>query len=556
MPKDALTIYRAAQELDILIGGKIDKVNMPDKDTLILLVHTRNGNHRLLISCNPSLPRIHITKRKYDNPDVASGTLMFFRKRLCGAVISDVIKSRDERIVTLALSARDELLRPVSYSLVSELTGKCANTILVENGIIINCLRRVTSEAPGKRAVLIGLKYTPPTPTGRISVFNSNELISAATAFTELNAANAINKTVSGLSPTTVKEVFANISQPDASNDASTINNFIKNASKLYTDDLSPVVTFDNDGKPLDYFIKPYVSDETVKRVSFATLNEAMDAYYSALFDVAELTAYSKPLRAAVKTATTKNTKRLAEAEQKINDGNNAESDKILGDLITANIYRIRRGDTSVTVENWYNDNALVTIKLDVTKTPSQNAAAYYKTYNKKKKAVIYAETAKASALDALDRLSRISSELFLCTTKRELDEVRDELVSLGLIKPQNRRLKKKEPPSEPMSYDIDGTILLVGKNNSQNDRITRSASRTDTWLHVKDAHGSHAVLKTPTPTDEQIIKAAEKAAYYSQARDADKVAVDYTKIKNVFLRGGGKAEYKEYRTVIVTPKK
>ena len=162
MPKDALTIYRAAQELDALVGGKIDKVNMPDRDTMILLVHTRSGNKRLLLSCNPSLPRAHITERKYVNPDVASGMLMYFRKRLVGAGIAEVIKDRAERVVAFRLAARDELLRPVEYVLYAELTGKCANIVFVENGVVGNALRRVTAEAPGKRAVLPGLEYAPP----------------------------------------------------------------------------------------------------------------------------------------------------------------------------------------------------------------------------------------------------------------------------------------------------------------------------------------------------------------------------------------------------------
>lgn len=556
MPKDALTIYRAAEELGFTVGGKIDKVNMPDRDTLILLVHTKSGNRRLLLSCNPSLPRVHITERKYVNPDVASGTLMFFRKRLVGAVITEIKTDKCERMVSFELSARDELLRPVAYTLIAELTGKCANIVFVENGIIGNCLRKVTAEAPGKRAVLIGLKYAPPTATGRVGIFDRERFSSAVAEFSALKAHAAVDKVVSGLSQTTVAELFFRMNADDAPNEKAVIDRFISEAEKLYAAPLAPTVTFDSDGKPLDYFTEPYVTCGGAEVKRYETLNAAMDAYYSALFDAAEIAAYSKPLRAAVKTAVSKNKKRLTEAENKIAEGENADADRILGELITSNIYRINRGDTCVTVENWYDGNKPVTIPLDPSKSPSQNAAVHFKAYNKKKKAVVYALAAKDAALDALDKLDGISAELLLCTERRELDEVRDELVALGLIKPQNRRLKKKDPPSKPLCFTIDGATLLVGKNNSQNDRITRDAAKTDTWLHVKDAHGSHAVLKTPSPTDSQILRAAEIAAFYSQARGADKVAVDYTRIKHVYLRGGGKAEYKEYKTIIVTPTK
>ena len=224
--------------------------------------------------------------------------------------------------------------------------------------------------------------------------------------------------------------------------------------------------------------------------------------------------------------------------------------------MITANIYKIKRGDVAVEVDNYFDENGgTVTLKLDPMKNAQQNAAAYYKSYSKKKKAAVYAQDALDKAKAALDRLDGISLELELCTEKRELDEVREELVALGLIKPVSRRTKAKPVPSEPYAFDIDGVTLLIGKNSAQNDRITRGAQRTDTWLHVKDAHGCHAVLKTPRPTDEQLVRAAEKAAYYSQARAADKVTVDYTLIKHVYPHGGGRVDYKEYKSLVVTPK-
>ena len=155
MPKDALTIYRAACELDFLVGGKVDKVNMPNADTLILLFHTSVGNHRLLLSCNPSLPRVHVTRAQYKNPETATGTLMYFRKRLAGAILVGIEKDKCERMITFKFSALDELRERVEYSLIAELTGKCTNIVFVESdGAIGNCLRRISSEAPGKRAVL------------------------------------------------------------------------------------------------------------------------------------------------------------------------------------------------------------------------------------------------------------------------------------------------------------------------------------------------------------------------------------------------------------------
>lgn len=558
MPKDALTIYRAAEELDMLVGGRIDKVGMPNSDTLVLLFHTqKNGNHRLLLSCNPSLPRAHITTLNYKNPEAATGTLMYFRKRLTGAVLTGIVRDKTERMISFEFSALDELRERVCYSLKAELTGKCANIVFVEqNGVIGNALRKISAEVEGKRAVLNGMTYAPPNPTGRVGVFDANELIARTTEMTGVCARVAVNKCVAGLAVNTVDELFYKLEISDDVPPApDVIKRFIAAAQELYTCPLTPTVTF-RDGKPVDYFIVPYATAGGDAK-TYSTMNEAMDAYYSALFGTAELTAYGKPLRAAVKTAVAKNKKRLADASEKLYESEHADEERIIGDLITANIYRIKRGDAFVTVDNFYApEGGQITVELDVTKNAQQNAAAHYKAYNKKKKAAVYARDAAEKAEDALYTLERISAELDLCTDKRELDEIKTELVSLGLIKPDNRRKKEKPIPSEPYKFDIDGAVLLVGKNHAQNDRITKSAARTDTWLHVKDAHGSHAVLKTPSPTDAQIRKAAQKAAYYSQSRAGENVAVDYTLIKYVFTHGGGRVDYKEYKTVYVTPEK
>lgn len=556
MPKDALTIYRAAKELETLVGGRIDKVNMPDKETLLLSVHTSgHGNFRLILSCNPSLPRAHVTTRKYSNPDVATGVLMYFRKRLTGAVIFEIAADKTERIITFELSALDELRERVRYSLAVELTGKCANIIFIENGIIGNCLRRVSAEAPGKRAVLVGLPYTLPNPTGRIGVFDGDGLKAAVTKMNGCSARHAINKCVAGLGSTTVDELFFRLNIGDdvmPSDDVT--DKFILAARALYSAPLAPVATFDDDGKPLDFFTERYASCGG-NECAYATLNAAMDAYYSALFDAAELALRLKPLKAAVKSAINKNRKRRADASATLEESERCETDRVFGELITANIYRINRGDSSVTAENWYDECKPTTVKLDPLKSAAQNAAAYFKAYNKKKKAATYAQAALNAAEDMLYRLDGISAELELCTTEPELYEVRAELEKLGLMKPENKKKKTAPMPSEPYSADIFGATLFVGKNHAQNDRITRGAARTDTWLHVKDAHGSHAVLKTPSPTDEQITRAAEIAAYFSQARGSDNVAVDYTLIKYVYPHGGGKVEYKEYKTVFVKPK-
>ncbi len=554
MPKDAVTIYRAACELDFLIGGRVDKVTMPNADTMILLFHTSAGNHRLLLSCNPSLPRAHITTLAYKSPETATGTLMYFRKRLSGATLTAIRKDKCERMVCFEFSALDELRERVAYSLKVELTGKCANIIFTDaNGIIGNCLRKISAEVDGKRAVFPGLKYALPNPTGRVDIFDADAFKARIAAVDGLSARDAVNRCVAGLSVTTVDELFHALDASDAPPSDELIDRFITKARELYTQKTVPTVTFDGN-KPIDYFIVPYGSCGG-SRKTYPTLNAAMDDYYSKLFTASDFAAHAKPLRAAVRSAVNKNKKRRDDAIQKLAESDAADADRQLGELITANIYKIKRGDASVTVQNWFDESCPeITIALDPAKNAQQNAAAHFKTYTKKKRAAVYAHEQKEKADDALYRLDGISAELDLCTELSELDEIRVELVELGLIKPERKRLKTKPIQSQPYVFDVLGAQLLVGKNHAQNDRITRGAARTDTWLHVKDAHGCHAVLKTPSPTDEQITRAAEIAAYYSQARSSENVAVDYTLIKYVYPHGGGRVEYKNHKTVYVTP--
>ncbi len=557
VPKDAFTIYRGACELDFLVGGRVDKVTMPDQYTIIMLIHTTaSGNHRLLVSCNPSLPRVHLTTYAYKNPDVATGTLMYFRKRLVGAVLTEIKKDKTERVVAFAFSALDELRERVNYLLVAELTGKCANVVFVEeNGVIGNALRKISAEAEGKRAVLPGLMYSPPNPTGRVGVFDREAFKAAVSAFKPLKLRDAINKCVAGLAVSTVDELLFEIgADGDSVITDDLIDRFSDAAQSLYSRPAEPVVAIDESGKPLDFYATAY-NGYCANVKEFRSLNAAMDNYYSALFAASDLAAYQKPLRAAVKNAVTKNKRRIADASAKLTESAQADKDRLFGELITANIYRIGRGDKSVTVENYYDNNSPITIALDPLKNAQQNAAAYFKTYSKKKKAAVYAEAALDQAKDALYRLEGISTELDLVSTRTEMDEIRAELVDMGLIRPEKKKLKTKPVQSEPLVYDIFGAKLTVGKNKAQNDRITKNAAKTDTWLHVKDAHGSHAVLSTAHPTDEQLTRAAEIAAYYSQSRASDNVAVDYTLVKHVFPHGGGKVEYFDQKTVFVKPK-
>lgn len=552
MPKDAFTIYRAQCELDALRGGHIDKITMPDQNTLVLQIRSDRKNYRLLISCAPDLPRCHLTSETFENPPVAYGFLMHLRKHIGGGVVESIACPKSERIVELKINALDELKNPTHKTLIAEMTGNHSDIILVnENGIISDAARRVT-DVTAKRMIAPNVEYVLPDSNGRFDIFDER-FIDGALSLDSPSLDIAIKKNTAGFAPVTIDEIFARYNiDKNAKVTRDNVAQFVESAKAFYEIASAPVVS--GGAKP-DFFAFPYVcAGEDL--TSYETLNAAMDAFYSELQRKVTHKQAGKALLQALTRAENKARKRLSEFIAMRDASSDRENDRIKGELLTANIYRIHQGDTCVELENYY-DGSTVKIKLDPMLSPSKNAAKYFKSYAKKKRAASVTETMIAETEKLLDGIEAIKDSYRLCETRAEFLEAENELAQLVSVKKQTA--KKKMQKTAPMQFRVNGFDYFVGKNNAQNDRLTRGAKSDDIWFHAQKIHGSHGVLRTDgkTPDDSVLSICAAIAAFYSRAFDADKVAVDYTLAKNVRFPSGaalGFVNYKSQKTLFVKP--
>ena len=560
MPSDALHYSFIADELnDKLRDVRIEKISMPEKDEIVLGIRSRGMNFSLLISASPMASRCHLTNHKKENPTVAPSFLMHLRKHIGGAKIISVDSPDFERIIRIKLLTRNEMSDEESKLLIAEIMGKYSNIILVgSNGIISDSIRHVGIDTSSKRQVLPGLKYEPAPAQNKLNPTATTESANALAAFPGGDLGAYIIAKFKGLAPSSAQEaVYRALQTTDCPR-------LTDEQCKKVAKELSAL--FDkNTVRPCvcerDFYIRPYALFGT--QLKFCdSLNVAMDEYFYSRDKAARFAEKSKHLQSLLKNAIARTQKKLSGFIQKQESCKGLETDKLYGELILSNIYRIKTGLKSITVENWYDDNAPVTIELDPQKSPQANAQAYFKRYSKKKKTLEQLAPLIEKTQDELDYYDTVSLSFSLCSENAEIDELSDELERAGLIKrkqSKNKSVKKTLNTSSPLSVVIEGFTVRIGKNNIQNDALTKSAKNTDIWLHTKNIHGSHVIISTngSTAPETVILGAARLAARYSKAAQSQNVPVDYTLAKYVSKPSGsppGKVIYTHQSTIYVDP--
>ena len=488
MALDTATVSALAEELsDRLTDGRIEKIQQPEKDLLLLMVRSEGENRKLLIRAAGPNARVHLTEQSFENPKEAPMFCMLLRKYLTGARVKSVEQPNFDRLIAFHLESRNELGDSAELRLITELMGRAANVVLIgADGRILDCLRRIPLSEHGTRALLPGLRYElPPVPEG----FGRKQEECSA----ETEAAPA---------------------------------------------------------KPLPE------SDR-------GSISELLDRRYGAMERQELQKRRAQELVKSVRRARDRQQRKLAAQAEELRRTEKLEDTRRQAELLQANLYRVRRGDRVLECENYYEeDSPLVTIPLDLMKTPQENLNARFKEYRKLKGAKEHLTKLIAEGEKQLEYLNSVLDELSRALSARELDEIRAELESTGWLKAQRRQNPKKRNAVKamaPMRFESpDGMEILVGRNNLQNDELTtREARRTDYWFHVQQLHGSHVIPRCEglEPSSEAIRAAAELAAYYSQARDSGRTAVDYTMVLNVKKPSGslpGKVIYRNYRTMIV----
>lgn len=557
MPLDAVTLTGLREELSLqLVGSKIDKINMPERDLVILSLHSRNaGKQKLLLCARSGSARIHLTEQSYENPPQPPMFCMLLRKYLSGARITALTQPPFERMLTIELDTQDELGLQSKKLLVLELMGKYVNLVLVdEEGRVIDCLRRADYLTNEKRPLLPGLFYSPPPAETKPCFFTlspkeRNRLLQEGTA--ERSIDSQLLQTFSGLSPLVCRELSYG---DDMESRMDALQELV--ANKAYR----PTLLWEG-SRPRDFSFMPiHQYGDLLRLESYEGFSPLLDAFYAQREKSEQMHRRGAELQRTAKTARDRLARKLDARKRELAATEKMEDYRRTADLITANIYRLKRGDRSFEAQDFYQEDCpMVTIPLDVRKTPQQNAASFYKQYNKAKTAKRILSQLIIGSEEEIAYLDSVLHELSRAECDRDLSDIRRELIAGGYLKPNEKERRQKQPaPRKPLRFcTSSGAEVLVGRGNEDNDRLTlHTARRTDIWLHVQKLPGSHVILSQAEKEadDQDIMEAASLAALYSQA-GGGKTAVDYTLVRFVKKPAGarpGRVIYTDYKTLLV----
>ena len=568
MAIDAICLQAVAGELrPQLLGLRVDKVHQPARDQVVLLFRGK----RLLLNAGAGAPRLQLTEILRDNPAEPPMFCMLLRKHLSGARVAGLTQPPLERLVKIEFDASDELGRAGRRTLVLEAMGRRSNLILLDGeGRVIDSLRRVDADMSAARQVLPGLFYQPPASTGRLPFLEETEAGFAA-RFTAAAAEKTLDAFLLdqyfGLSPLMARELaFQAAGDVDARvfqmGGPGPLWRALEDFQNRVREERFTPVCLLRDGKPLDFACVPVGQyGGAAECVAYPSFSALLDAFYEAREKQERARQRGADLLRAASTARDRLRRKLALQEKEYAATQDRDKLRIQGDLITANLYRMERGQSRLECENYYEAGAPTSIPLDPLLTPQQNAAKYYKRYAKAKTAEKYLREQMDLARRDLEYLESVLAEIAQAETEADYLDIRAELREAGFLKKQGRGKKEKSRPAAPWEFcTSSGLRVLAGRNNRQNDKLTlKDADRRDLWLHTQKIHGSHVILRCAgrTPSEEDIAEAAMVAAWFSQARESGNVPVDYTEVRNVKKPAGGRPGmviYTTCRTVNVTP--
>ena len=528
MPLDAICLSAVVAELRAaILGGKIDKIYQPTSQDVVCAIRGSAGNVKLLLSANPSHPRLHLTALARENPEKPPMFCMLLRKYLTGARILDITQPPMERIVVFRLESLDELGDRVERGLILEAMGRHANLILTgPDGHIIDCMRRVDGDLSGGRQVLPGLFYRLPEPRFGVPPLLEREL--------------------------RFRGEEGELREP-----------VLALAERVEAGEYTPELLV-RDGKPIDFYCMPILQygpgTELRPCESFGAL---LDEFYETRERLERTKQRGEDLQRAVKNARDRTARKLANQRLDLAKTKDRERLRELGDILTTNLHRLEKGRSTARLADYYDpEGREVEIAVDPLLTPQQNAAKYYKEYNKAKNAEIALKIQLEKGEGDLVYLESVLEALDLAEGEKDLQEIRQELTDTGYLRRQGKSVKRVKPVAgKPMEFRTDaGLRVSVGKNNSQNDKLTtKLAGKFDWWFHTQKIHGAHVILWTDggEPDGESVAQAASLAAYFSQGRESGKTAVDYTPVKYVKKPAGarpGMVVYTTYQTVMAAP--
>ena len=573
MPLDAICLSAVKNELHKqILGTKIEKVQQPERDVVVLSLRGMGKQtQKLLISAGADDARAHLTEHKFDNPKAPPMFCMLLRKHIIGALITDITQLPSERVLIFNLKASGTFGEQIKKCLIIEMIGRLSNIILTDSeGIIIDCSRRIGGELTGKRSVLPGLLYRDPPPqegkTDPLSVTGSvlQEMIDKAE---DTTLDRWLISKFTAFSPLICREIAwraygESDYRTDAiqDNGAALLREFFALTAVVKAARTEPWLLVTDNAIPKDFSFTRIEQYENMYRpLQAESFSHMLDGFYTRSEQIRRLGQRSAATLKTMVTAKDRLIRKIAVQKVEIKEAAKGDFYRECGDMITANLYMIKKGQKSLLAEDFYSGkNEFREIKLDPLKSPQQNAAAYYKKYKKAKNAVSKIEDQLKNGEMELDYVSSVINQIQRIENESDLNEIRTELMSTGYIK-SHKQQKIRQNESAPHRFrSSGGSLIYAGRSNIQNDKLTlKTAAKSDLWFHAQKIHGAHVVISCmgASPDDETILEAASIAAYYSAARTAGKVPVDYTLVKNVKKPAGsrpGMVIYNDFKTMIV----
>ena len=578
MPLDAIALGAIAIELDDkLKDAKIEKIHQPERDEILLVIKSFTGTYKLAISASGSNARMHLVDESKENPTAPPMFCMLLRKHLTGGRIISIRRMGYERVVDIELSCRNELGDIVARHIICEIMGRNSNIIFLdENRRIIDSVKHIDLTVSTVRNILPGLTYMMPPTNDRLdpscaALEDYYNLLENMPEGREID--RAITEGVMGISPLLSGEcVYRAIGIRNAFTGELSFEEKRKIASELFcmfqkeqNGEFRPCILYtENREKVADFApfeIKQY--EGNMECVFQESMNGAANEFYFMRDRYARMRDRSSSITKVVSNNLRRAEKKLNILQGELKEAEKRDYFRICGDIISANLYRIQKGDSVIKAQNFYDENqAEIEIKLDTTLSPSKNADKYYTKYKKAKNTELYAKEQINKTVDEIEYLESVLYSVSNAQTPQHLSQIRQELVAGGYIKGDNQKKKKEKQPvmGNPMEFSYKGYTIYVGRNNVQNDYLTLRMGRSrDLWLHTKNIPGSHTLVKFMGEDfpNEVIEKAAEIAAFYSKGKNSSYVEVDYCPVSHVKKPAGAKAGmviYEGYNTALVKP--
>ncbi|WP_181348864.1 NFACT family protein [Thalassobacillus sp. CUG 92003] len=558
MSFDGVVTRAMVHELqETIMPGRIMKIYQPTDTELVFTIRHNRKNHSLLLSAHPSYARFHLTEDQYRNPKEPPMLCMLLRKHLTGGFIESIEQVSMERIVKIHVHTRNEVGDETRKTLIIEVMGKHSNIHLVddEEGHILDSVKHISPSQNRHRIIMPGQPYKLPPEQGKLDPTTLHpDAFVKKLDFNTGKLDRQILSIVMGFSPLLTKEIAF---QARLGSQAAYKHQFEKVQQAIIEHDYHPWVAR---GSHEYFYVLPLETIEHAKE-TFTTVSGMLDAFYSGKAERDRVKQQAGDLYRFLKNERDKNKRKIKKHEQTLLRAESADYYQKMGELLTAHLHKVRAGDRTVTVVDYYDpEQRELTIELNPNKSPSTNAQNFFHTYQKMKKSgeVVHKEIEKAK-----QEITYFEELIQQVETAREqdIDEIREELREQGYLRKKPSRSKKKQKqtrPSPEQFVSSEGTPIYVGKNNKQNEYLTtRLAHKNDTWLHTKNIPGSHVVIRGENPGEDTLLEAAQLAAIFSKSKHSSSVPVDYTKIHHVKKPSGAKPGYVTYdhqQTLFVTP--